>query len=342
METNQKSASAFGSPEGQFDPNQHQGSEGPEGQGGEGGEGGEGNEPPAGGGNQPPEHKGLDYNALFNKAAEKIGVNAPEKVEEDLDKFIDFVTESAKQNGGEGTQDLHPDAKRFNEALKSGTKPEEFFKEYTEPSAELNLPDDQFMFNYLKNQNGKTEENENGWTDEDIQERVNRMKESGVLETQAFDYKQKRRQEIEQQRAQQQQEAENQQSEQSKTVKDKQEKAFNQLMNEVDKIENIGGVKVAPEEHKEFKEVFSNLLKPVSEDNDVRPLDMLLHNNTELYKMLYMYYQGTEKFNKTLTEAKEEVKNQFIQKLNLNPDVGSGQSREPNTVDVSKFASPEL
>jgi hypothetical protein len=54
-----------------------------------------------------------------------------------------------------------------------------------------------------------------------------------------------------------------------------------------------------------------------------------------------MYYNGTDKFNKALTEAKEDVKNQFVKKLNLNPDVGSGQSQKPNTVDVSKFASPE-
>ena len=286
--------------------------------------------------------EGLDYNTLFNKAAEKIGVKAPEKIEKDIDKFLDFVTTNAKQGSDENqNDDLHPEAKRFNEALKAGSKPEDYFKAYQESSAELNLPDDQFMFNYLKNQNGKTEENENGWSDEDIEERVNRMKESGVLETQSYDKKQTRKQEIEQERTAQQEAADNEKTTNENNVKAEQKKAYDTLMEEVDKIDTIGGMKVAPEDHKEFKKVFSNLLEPVSKESDVRSLDMLLHNNNELYKMLYMYYNGTDKFNKALTEAKEDVKNQFVKKLNLNPDVGSGQSQKPNTVDVSKFASPE-
>jgi len=149
---------------------------------GDGGDGGEGDAGggDAGGGDAGGAGGGGTPTGVFNQFQTLVTENSPDFeipqdiIDGDATAQLDFMAKTFTAIGkAQASED--PFIKEYTEAIAGGATKEDFLKNYTSVEAELSLGSKEFMTQHLKRKNGVTDENPNGWSDDEISEYIDGM-----------------------------------------------------------------------------------------------------------------------------------------------------------------------
>jgi hypothetical protein len=94
------------------------------------------------------------------------------------------------------------------------------------------------------------------------------------------------------------------------------------VINEMNKVKDIGGVPITESERKEFNTVFDNLTKYNPETGTTKMQEFLQSNETNLYKMMFLLHKvDSGSMKKYISEVKEGNKEKILEKLDIKPNI---------------------
>jgi hypothetical protein len=205
-----------------------------------------------------------------------------------------------------------------------GFNREEFIKSYNDKNAMLNMPSKDFLKESYRQKNGKSEENPNGWTDEDIDTRLNKM-DRIELDEQADAIKASLREKMKSPSLNKEQI--------EKRINIANEAIFKNIEDVsliMSKENNIGGVPHTQEDAAEFKEVFKKLSAINPETGKPKFTDFF-SDDKNLYQSLYLMWKATNSnngINKWLSDFKEGYKAEILSKTGVNQRRDAGNAKQ--------------
>jgi len=249
-----------------------------------------------------------------------------------------FMKEQILENTQKQQTSDDPFIDEYLEAKKNGMGVDEFIQKRNILNTIKQMPDDQFLFNYYQNKNGKTEENPNGWNDEDINRYIEELKANPIkLKNEADRYRDEIYGEIKQ-------ESEQYKTKISEQIKDQSIKmnetvvkeSVDKLFAEMAELKDIGGIPHTPEDQTAFKQMFLDVVSINPETGYSRAKE-LFSDDKVLYQTLYLYSKikdGENSLKGFLSKFKEEYKQQILDKTRLAP------RKEGGRYDLSSIPEP--
>jgi hypothetical protein len=224
----------------------------------------------------------------------------------------------------------------YLKAKDSGLTPQDFVRQQNIVETVRNMDSKAFLVNDLLRENGKSEQNPNGWTREDIESHVDGM---SPIDR---DLKAKERKESFFNSVDTQNQAT--QSKLAEQVKTQSEEAnagsikttIDELFTEMAGTKDIGGIPHTPEDQAAFKQMFTDTVSLNPETGYPRTRE-LFQDNKVLYEALYLYNKihqsGEGSLKSFLSTFKEEYKQDILDKTRIAPRQEGGQFQ---TVAVHK------
>lgn len=279
------------------------------------------------------------YEGLNQKIKEKFTdfeLPADIKPENYVDTVMQFI-ESKYQK-----PQLDPVIEQLNNEIAKGIPVDKVISQYQEKNNFFTMSPEQRMFVHMKNEIGRSEENPNGLDDEAIRDRVNKLKDVGMLELQDKQIRDSYQQKMESQNQQQQQKAYEKYIADFQYEEVEREKVVDAELQNISKLDNIAGIPLSQSDKQEFTDTFKFIVKRNPNDG-LSILDALLQSNDFLMKAVYLGLRAEPKIRAAITEAKEGVKKNIIEKLDKNPDLNRGQNLtgNPLQIDYDAMVAPE-
>jgi len=208
--------------------------------------------------------------------------------------------------------------------------PQEYFKQLSAQNDILKLPSKDFLFHALRSENGKSDKNPEGWTDEDINEYLSKksrieLDEDANRKKQTFEDRRKREEETRVAR-EKQLEAENLQKLQA-SIEESAQRAINLHKHSND----IFGIEFTAEEKSQFHKDYVEMLK-LEPNGKSNKLGRMLSDEATLYKVAALLWKG-EGLKGYITDIKESVKEGIERKLDPTLEQQRGSSKIPKPVD---------
>ena len=252
------------------------------------------------------------------------------KPDADPEQVLSFVQEKLTEKAALSD----PFISEYLQASKQeGFSREKFLESYGEKFAMLNLPNKDFLMKVYEAKNGKSEENPNGWTKEDIETYLNKMSRIEIDEK-AEAMKNSYRDSI------------------SKPTVDKE--AFTKRVNTANtaitdrvkklsaimsKEEDIGGIPHTKEDNEKFTEFFTAVSK-VNPETGKTAIQAMLNDDKILYKAMYLLWkaEGTEENIKSwISDFKESYKADVLNKAGVNQRRSGGNTRQVSVMKADDF-----
>jgi len=184
------------------------------------------------------------------------------------------------------------------------------------------MPSRDFLINDLTRENGKTDENPNGWTKEDIESYVNDMSPID-LDMRANERKQKIYDSI-------QQENDSLNEKRKLAIKTSAEnmnttsipQSVDKLFEEMASLKDIGGIPHTAEDQAAFKQMFLDSVS-INPETGLPRTNELFNDNKVLYEVMYLYnkihQKGEGSLRNFLSTFKEEYKQDILDKTGVSP-----------------------
>jgi hypothetical protein len=199
------------------------------------------------------------------------------------------------------------------------------------------LPAKDFLSLYYKSMYGKTEQNPNGLTDEEIQEEISTYSPMQI-KIQHNNLLSEYNKTVEQERAKVKEQL---QSTKTIITKEEQEnltKNINETIERNKDKKEIAGVPLSEADVKVLPEFFKSIVS-VNSETGTTPLDDMLQDDDFLYEVagvIYKMKQGG--FKKEISDMKESIKQNIFDKLGLTPEgTGTGVTSMTNDFDITKL-----
>jgi len=245
----------------------------------------------------------------------------------------DFFKQNVTSGVTSSTDD--PFVQSYNKAKEQGLNSEEFIRQQMLAETVKAMPSRDFLIQSLIQENGKTEENPNGWTREDVESYVDNMNPID-RDTKANERKNQLYQNIDL-------ENEKHQAKLSENIRVEAEKAnattvkqtVDALFAKKASATDIGGIPHTPQEQEAFKQIFTDAVEINPETGYSRTRE-LFSDDEVLYDTLFIYHKlkqsegGLKNF---LSNFKEEYKQELLDKTRLAPRKQDGSL---HTVAVPK------
>ena len=272
---------------------------------------------------------------LQAKLRERYGadIEVPETITED--NYIEFVQQAALSN-------LHPEARRLQAAIEAGQNPEEFFRSYGNIEARLKMSDTDLMRMAYKEQYGKSEENPDGWDDDQLEVALKKSDDNGRLMIEAQEYRKQLRMNL----AKRKEEGASYGQPKRKDFSDpKVQTEFKELVRKgvspLLKEKTLYGLDIGkPEVRNQLTERVEYLLRP-DPNTGISPTVKLLQSNDGLIRaaiLLDMAEKGA--ISATVQRRVEQVKKKYLDELDVNPPKGSGGQARDGGIDLELLGSP--
>jgi len=264
----------------------------------------------------------------------------PEGVtEENYDeKYNELLWENTEREGGDN--ELHPDVQQINKLIKNGVDPKEAITTFQKMNDLISLSDKDILTLSLKQQFGKTEERKDGWDDTKIQERVNKMDASGILEIEAEKIRTQIKNEKETIASRYESQRKEVSAKQGAEIQKARTEQINQSIEILKGMKDVFGIPVSKAELQEFQNDFTVLVTPDKEGR--LPISEMLQSNETLVKIAYLLSKGDQKVKTYLTKVKEDAKKSVTDKLDDEPKLPKKTSSYLNegAIDLDKLEAP--
>jgi len=198
---------------------------------------------------------------------------------------------------------------------------ESFVKDFNDRSSIVKLPSRDYMFQQLKIENGKSETNPDGFSDDDINKHLNSL--DPIELKRRADASKKEWIEKEKVRNEQLMGAVTKVSvEDIQKFNGKMREAVNPLLKLYESVETIGGLPHGKSEREEFSKVFSSLMEVNPETTKTR-LQEYLNDDKILYEALFLHWAADKnRIDTYLSKFKEEYKAKILKQTGLAGDGG--------------------
>jgi hypothetical protein len=207
--------------------------------------------------------------------------------------------------------------------------------------AVLEADDYTFMKQYMKEAYGQNDKRPNGMTDEQIEDSVKKMDNSGVLALQANQSRDQYRKLLEQADQVERDLRLSQQKERMTLVQANQQKLMEQLFQRKRDVKEVFGMQVSEAMKTEFEGFFKNIMQ-IDPQTGVPGLHKYLSNDDALFDAVFLMYMRDKGLRDMVNGAKEEVKKQYINRLDIAPkDMSQRSPITPMEVDPQKLMQPE-
>jgi hypothetical protein len=298
--------------------------DGAQGQGGQSADGGQGGQGGDGSGDG-----GTTENPIITTFAERlklkgIDVEVPEelnKPDANPEEVINFIERQLEENVAYSDPFIN---EYVNASKQEGFSREKFLQQYNHKVSLLNLPSKDFLYNYFKSQNGKSEQNPDGWTDEEINTHLSKLTRI-ELDTQAGQLKSKLKESIFKPKVDPEALAKK-----AEIANKALSKRVNTLFDVMSQEKEFGGIPHTEEDAKNFKEFFS-AISTINPKTGRPILSTMLNDDKVLYKAMYLLWkaEGTEKNIKAwLSDFKEGYKEDVLNRTRVNQRRDSGNARQ--------------
>lgn len=225
---------------------------------------------------------------------------------------------------------------------KEGISFEEFVLKKIERQAIAKADDKTFMKHFLKLKIGKSEANPNGLSDEQIEDNVLKMEASGVLELNANINRDNYQQLLQQADLAERDLRQSRYDEKLSLAQANQLAMIDQLLEKKKEIKNVFGVEVSEAQRSEFHKAFKDLLS-IDKETGVPKVHEYLSDDDTLHDVLFfMHLKKQGALQEYITRIKENVKQTYIDKLQIEPTDNNQRSPvSPTGVDLNKMLEPE-
>lgn len=276
----------------------------------------------------------VEYNPVIDQmrstfAQQGIEVEIPKEfqgTEVPADKVYQFINDTLQKQ----QQSSDPLISQWNKAKTDGLDVNQFIQQKVEQQQLLGLEPKEFLTRLYKARNGKTEQNPTGYTDEAIQEHLNKMSPIEVDE-QATAYKAQLGETFNKPTTQSQ--SPEIIAQQAEVSNKEAEKITTKLFTDMSQRSEIGGIPHGQADIDDFKPVFTDMVMKNPETGKTR-VQELLSDDKILYDVLYAYHKMSSGGLKTyLSQFKESYKAEILDKTGLKPNVTSGSTY---TISVPK------
>lgn len=271
------------------------------------------------------------------------------KTEEQVLKEMLSSKEEKPAEGYVKTDEIHPDALALHNALSEGKTLDEFYDSRASGERLLNMEPETFMKEVLKRDEGKTEDNPYGLTDEDIEETIDIMKENGQLKIEVSRRKREEAKRLKEQN--QNADREFKKFDKGQKVEFDYEETANFLSEATDKLvdedlkdtKDIFGIEVSKADLDEFRPKFKALVTPDKETGEA-PFTKMFDDNATLFKTLFLVTDGGKRLKSLVSGFKEDYKGRLFDRLGLKPEISSsegGSSDDETVIDIERLKSPQ-
>lgn len=296
----------------------------------------------------------VKYNPIWDEYATKYGNEAnpfeiPAEVKEgklpegttELDYFLNKAI-SHSNPVSKALDSLPPTVKDYlANASKEGFDENKWLEAKVQERNFLNQSDEDFMFNHFKNVNGLKDDKPNGWTDEQIQEKVQAMKNAGILDIQAMGLKDAYKAQEVEQATLQMQKAQEAQRQEFERVNNDQLKVAQEVITKHQNTKDYFGIQFGEAEKKQFDADFIEMVKLNPETGQHKLHEMLLSDDN-LYKVAALLWKGDKGIRDYLSTVKEGIKQDVLNKTGVNPkEQSSSTNTGPSAPDMSAWLAPE-
>ncbi len=270
-----------------------------------------------------------EYEGQFGEGSFEMpeGVTA----ETEYDSLIDFVRTNTTPDFSQFPEEAQEIIKLHQEGKYD---PERYFSEKTVQSTDITkLSDRDLLFNLYKARDGKSEANPDGFTDEEIEDHLDKK-----TKLELRDIAQSARRSVTEAREQKRKQQETQEREKYAKAFEKMEQTrkdqAQKVVNRFSKRRNIFGVEFSQEDKQKFDKEFLDMVAINKETGTTRIAEMLNDDNV-LYSVAALLWKGD--LSGYITEIKEGVKKNIEKKLDRSLDKGKGSTKTAKLVDRSKL-----
>lgn len=230
--------------------------------------------------------------------------------------------------------EIHPELVRMQQAIDAGLEFDKVIETYNSSKAVNQLTDRELMAQKFKN-------SYKDWTDDKVNEVLNKLEQSGLLEIEAG----RHRQEINEQQSHaldnMRKNFEQERTQREAAIAQERSRQIDESLKYINNANEIYGLPISQAEKAEFGEYFAKLVTP--DHTGMAPMFQALQSNETLVKVAAMLWKGDAKIKSALTSAKEAGKNSVLSKLDKTPDTvqRGGGPQDPTQIDFDALSAPE-
>jgi hypothetical protein len=258
----------------------------------------------------------------------------PEGITPETEKkvLLDFLSQAIEPS----YDDFPPELKEQIELHKKGVyNPDEYFKQRSPENDFTKLSDDDFLFALFKQEEGKSENNPDGLSDEEIKDDLSRM--SRIEKKQLA---RARRNEILEKREQYR----NAEAERIKQVREKSYEEINakkiemaqKVVNQHKEVTDYYGIEATPEEKAKFDKDFLEMIK-INKETGTHKIAEMLNDDAVFYKTAFFLWKGEKGLKGYISDLKESVKKNIEEKIDPVLEPGRGSTKLASAVDREKL-----
>jgi predicted nucleic acid-binding Zn-ribbon protein len=270
-----------------------------------------------------------EYEAQFGEGKFQMPEELTE--ENEYDTLMNFLSKTLEPD----IEGLPDEAKEIIALHKEGKyNSEQYFSQKSlEYQDVTKLPDKDLLYNLYKARDGKSEQNPNGFTDDEIEEYL--QKKSRI---ELKDMAQSARQQILKTREEKTKQVEAEQKakyEQNfEKLQELRKKRASEVVNQFKNRNTIFGVEFTPQEKQDFDKQFYDMVS-VNKETGMTKIAEMLQDDNLLYSVAAILYKGD--LSGYITDVKEGVKKNFEQRLDRSLDKDKGSTKMAKPVDRSKL-----
>lgn len=217
----------------------------------------------------------------------------------------------------------------------------EFLNRKVSRESILEADDYTFMKHFMKERYGINDQRPNGMSDEQIEESVKKMDQSGILALQANQNRDTYRNMLEQADRAEADLRRSQENERMALIQANQQKLIDALFQRKAQLKDLYGMPVSEAQKREFQEAFKNLMA-IDPQTGVPKLHKYFSNDDILYDAVFLMYLRENGMRDYITQMKEDVKKNYIERLDIAPKDNMQRTPvTPQNVDVSQLMMPE-
>jgi hypothetical protein len=282
-----------------------------------------------------------DFEPVNNLLRTKYGDDF--KLPEDTTKenYYEKLLETVEQRTAPKELEVSDNIKKIIEAEKKGIPFEEYVKNYTSLSSYEALTPQDRVKQFITEKLGQSEARPNGLTPEQVQQRIERLENSGALELEdarLLDTFNERKANLQNEMLSKR---EREIEEYNLNNQKQHQQAINDTLNIIGQKKDFFGIPVTQSEIQEFKQDFV-YLTTVNPKTGEAPLSEMLQSNEFLAQVAFLALKGNDKIKGALSAAKTQAKEGFISKLDSEPRIQkkSGGEQNPNIIDYDALSAP--
>lgn len=246
--------------------------------------------------------------------------------------LLDFLTKAIEPS----FDDYPLEIKEQIELHKKGAySPEQYFKQRLPENDYTKLSDEEFLIALFHQDLGKSENNPDGLSIEEIKEDISRMS-----KIQKKELARARREEILNKREQYQiaeaNRIEQLREKQYDEINSKKSIMAQNVVNQHKHVKDFYGIEVSMEEKAQFDRDFLEMIK-INKDTGTHKIAEMLNDDAVFYKTAYFLWKGEKGLKGYISDLKENVKKNIEEKLNPTLEEGRGSIKAASLVDRGKL-----